>query len=111
VVILLLSGARKIAMTEQKDDEQIRREFELRRLRQLLAIAATFIFLLMLALISNRPDIFGEFARNDILATQILLLASFVGFSAFNWKCPSCKTYLGPDIGRRVCKQCGTRLR
>ena len=98
-------------MTEQKDDEQIRRDFALRLRRQLIAIPATFIFLLMLALISNRPDIFGEFARNDILAAQILLLALFVGFSAFNWKCPSCKTYLGPDLGRRVCKQCGTRLR
>ncbi len=98
-------------MTQQRDDDQIKRDFAMRRRRQLLAIPATFIFLLMLALISNRPDVFGEFSRNDILATQILLLASFVGFSAINWKCPSCKTYLGPDLGRRICKQCGARLR
>jgi len=98
-------------MTQQRDDDQIRRDFALRRRRQLLAIPATFIFLLMLAMIPRHPDIFGEFSRNDILAAQILLLASFVGFSALNWKCPSCKTYLGPDLNRRICKQCGTKLR
>jgi len=89
----------------------MRKDFALRRRRQLLAIPATFLFLLMLALIYNRPDIFGEFSKNDILAAQILLLAAFAGFSAFNWKCPSCKTHLGPDLGRRICKHCGTRLR
>jgi hypothetical protein len=95
---------------EQRDDEQIRLQFALRRRRQILASAATFIFLLLLALLDRRPDIFGHLARNDILAAQIVLLGVFIWFSIYNWRCPSCKNNLGPDINRRVCRQCKARL-
>jgi rRNA maturation endonuclease Nob1 len=27
-----------------------------------------------------------------------------------NWRCPSCKKYLGKNINRHTCKQCGNRL-
>jgi len=95
---------------KQIDDEQIRLDFARRRRHQLFAIAATFIFLLLLALLDRRYDIFGEFARNDILAAQIILLGAFIWFSIYNWRCPSCKNNLGPDINRRVCRQCKARL-
>lgn len=95
---------------EQKDSAQIKLEFALRRRRQLLAIVATFIFLLLLALLDRRQDIFVVFARNDILAAQIILLGAFIWFSIYNWRCPSCKNNLGPDINRRVCRQCKARL-
>jgi rRNA maturation endonuclease Nob1 len=40
-----------------------------------------------------------------------VVIIAFIGFSAFNWRCPSCKRYLGADINRHMCKKCGTRLR
>ena len=95
---------------EQKDSAQIKLEFALRRRRQILAIVVTFIFLLLLALLDRRQDIFVVFARNDILAAQIILLGAFIWFSIYNWRCPSCKNNLGPDINRRVCRQCKARL-
>jgi len=98
-------------MTQKKDNKQIMRDFRLRQSRQFLAIAAMLLLLLLLALLYKRPDIFGEFSKNTIFAAQIVLIAAFIGFSAFNWRCPSCKKYLGKDISRRICKQCGTRLR
>ncbi len=100
---------RDLAMTI-KNDEQIKMEFARRRRRQLIAMVATLILLLSLGLVSKRPDIFGEYARNDILAAQILLVCGFLWFSMFNWRCPACKKSIGPDFSRRVCRHCGARL-
>jgi hypothetical protein len=96
---------------QKRDDKQILREFRLRQSRQFLAIAVTLVLILFLALLNKRPDLFGEFSRNTIFEAQIFVIAAFVGFSSLNWRCPSCKKYLGSDINRRKCKQCGTRLR
>jgi hypothetical protein len=96
---------------QERDNKQIMRDFGLRHARQLLAIAATLFLLLFLAWLYKHPDLIGNFSKNTIFAAQIVLIAVFIGFSALNWRCPSCKKYLGNDIGRRICKHCGTRLR
>jgi hypothetical protein len=98
-------------VTQKRDDKQIMRDFGLRQNRQFLAIAVTLFLLLFLALLYKRPDLFGEFSKNAIFTAQIMIIAVFIGFSAFNWRCPLCKKYLGRNINKRVCKQCGTRLR
>ena len=109
--IFLFSGKRKIAMMQKRDNNKIMRDFRLRQSRQFLAIAVTLVLVLFLTLLYKRSNLFGEFSKDTIFAAQIVLIAVFIGFSAFNWRCPSCKKYLGPDINRRICKQCGTRLR
>ncbi len=86
------------------------RDFGLRRSRQHLAIAASLFLLLFLTLLYGRPNLLGEFSKNTIMAAQLVVIAAFIGFSAYNWRCPSCNKYLGGDINRRRCKQCGTRL-
>jgi hypothetical protein len=96
---------------QKKDNKQIMQDFGLRQSRQFLAIAATLFLLLFLALLYKRPDLFGEFSKDTIFTVQIMLIVAFIGFSAFNWRCPACKKYLGTNINRRICKQCGTRLR
>jgi len=96
---------------QKRANKQIMQDFGLRLSRQFLAIAATLFLLLFLVLLYKRPDLFGEFSKNTIFAAQIMLIVAFIGFSAFNWRCPSCKKYLGTNINRRICKQCGTRLR
>jgi hypothetical protein len=98
-------------MMQERDNKRIMRDFGLRRGRQFLAIAATMVLLLLLVLLHKHPDLIGEFSRDTIFAGQIVLIAAFIGFSAFNWRCPSCKKYLGSNISRRICKNCGTRLR
>ena len=85
-------------------------DFRLRQSRQLLAMALTLFLLLFLVLIYKRSDIFGEFSKNNIVASQIILIGVFIGFSAINWRCPSCNKYLGGDINKRICKKCGIRL-
>jgi hypothetical protein len=99
------------AMMQKKDGKQIMREFGLRQSRQFLAIAVILLLLLFLTLLYRRHDIFGVFTKEAVIAAQILLITAFIGFSVFNWRCPSCKKYLGGDINRRICKKCGARLR
>lgn len=95
---------------QKRDLEQIMRDFRLRQSRQLLAIAAALFLILLLALLNKRPDIFGELSKDTIVGAQLLVIAAFIGFSASNWRCPSCKKYLGGNINRYGCKHCGTRL-
>ena len=100
-------------MAQGSDDrgKQIMREFLLRQSRQFLAIALTILILLFLLLLYKRHDFFGELPKNIITEAEIVVIIAFIGFSAFNWRCPSCKRYLGADINRHMCKKCGTRLR
>ncbi|MDH5768052.1 MAG: hypothetical protein OEZ31_03730 [Nitrospirota bacterium] len=98
-------------MKQKRDNEQVMRNFGVRQARQFLAIAVMLVLLLFLVLLYKHPDLIGEFSKNTIFAAQIVLIAVFIGFSAFNWRCPSCKKYLGTDSNRRICKKCGTRLR
>ena len=98
-------------MTQKRDNNQIMQDFRLRKGRQLVAIAAALLLIIFLALLHNRPDLFGQLPKNTILATQLIVIAAFIGFSSSNWRCPSCKKYLGPDINRHICRKCGTRLR
>jgi len=92
------------------DDKKIITEFRLRQGRQFLAISVTLLLVIFLTLLYKRPDLFGEFSRETVSITQIVLIAAFIGFSSFNWRCPSCKKYLGNNIGRQRCRRCGTRL-
>ena len=96
---------------QRRDDQQIMREFGVRQSRQFLAIAVALILLLLLTLIYKRTDLFGTLSKDHIFAAQVVVIAAFIGFSAFNWRCPSCRKYLGTDIARRICRRCGTRLR
>ena len=97
-------------MMQKSDDSQIKRDFRLRQSRQLLAIAVALLGIVILALVHKRHDLFGEFPKSTIFGLQLVVIAVFAGFAAVNWRCPSCKKYLGHDINRRICKKCGAGL-
>lgn len=96
---------------QKRDDKQIAREFWLRQGRQLLAIAVALFLVLLLAVVYKRHDLFGEYSKKTLITAQLVVITAFIGFTAINWRCPSCKKYLGGDIHKRVCRHCGTRLR
>jgi hypothetical protein len=98
-------------LMQKRDEKEIIREFRLRQSRQFLAIGITMLLLIVLTLFYKRPDFFGSFSKYTIFAAQLILIAAFIAFSVFNWRCPSCKKYLGNDIARQSCRQCKTRLR
>ncbi len=72
-------------MKQKRDNEQVLRDFGVRQARQFLAIAVMLVLLLFLVLLYKRPDLLGEFSKNTIFAAQIMLIAVFIGFSAFSW--------------------------
>jgi hypothetical protein len=92
-------------------DKEIARKFWLRQGRQILAIAAALFLVLLMAVLYKRHDLFGEFSNNTLVTAQLVVIAAFIGFTAFNWRCPRCNKYLGPNISSRTCRHCRTRLR
>lgn len=96
---------------EKKDRNRTMQDFRLRQNRQFIAIAAALFLVLLSAVIYRRPDLFGEFSKSTLFGAQVAIIAAFIGFTGFNWRCPSCTRYLGNDINRRICKKCGARLR
>jgi hypothetical protein len=95
----------------KRDDQQVKREFWLRQGRQLLAIAVALFLVLLIAVVYKRRDLFGEYSKDTLVAVQLVVITAFIGFTAINWRCPSCKKYLGVDIYKRACRHCKTRLK
>jgi hypothetical protein len=97
-------------MAQNKDPQQILQEFRARQSRQFIAIAATLFGVLLCAVIYKRPDLFGEYSKGALFGAQAIVIASYIGFTAYNWTCPSCGKHLGTDINRKICKKCRARL-
>jgi hypothetical protein len=95
----------------RKDGGQIMQEFGVRRGRQLLAIGVALFLVFFLAMLHKGPTVLGESSKDTLFGLQVIVIAAFIGFSGFNWRCPSCDKYLGNDINRRLCRKCGSRLR
>jgi hypothetical protein len=95
----------------RKDEQQVISEFGVRRTRQLFIMGAAIFFVFFLALVHDRPALFGEFSKNAIFTAQAVIIALFVGFSSYNWRCPSCGKFLQKDVFISSCKHCGSRLR
>lgn len=93
-----------------RDKHQTMREFHARQNRQIIAIAAALFLVLLLAAVYKRPDLFGAYDKVTLFTFQAVFIASFAGFTAWNWRCPSCDTFLSSDITRRRCKRCGAQL-
>jgi hypothetical protein len=93
----------------QNDGRHIMQDFEVLRARQIFAIVVALCLVLFLALLHR--GIRGEFSQDSLSGAQVVVVAAFIGFSGFNWRCPSCKKYLGNGMNRRVCRKCGSRLR
>jgi hypothetical protein len=98
-------------MMSKKDGREITEDFGVRRRRQLFAIGVAVFLVFFLAMLHKRPMVPGEFSKNTIFGAQVIVIAAFIGFSSFNWRCPSCNKFLGNDIGLRTCRKCGSRLR
>jgi len=41
----------------------------------------------------------------------VVLVVGLLAFSLWNWRCPSCRAYLGRGLSPRFCRHCGQQLR
>ena len=95
---------------EKKDQNKIALAFYARQNRQIIAVATALFLVLFAAVAYKRPDIFGEISKAALFGAQTVVIAAFVAFTFFNWRCPACGKYLGSDLFRRGCRHCGVRL-
>lgn len=96
-------------MNDQRSNE-ISRRYTLIKSRQQLAIVAAACCVIVLAVMAKRPDLFFEISRHTAFKLQAIVILLFVNFTALNWRCPSCRKYLGHDLGKKICRKCGARL-
>jgi len=97
-------------MTNQKKDDKIREEYRARQSRQIVAIAVVMFLMFLAAVLYKRPDLLGAFSGGTLFGLQAIGIASFLGFTAYNWRCPSCDKHLGGNVHRQRCGKCGARL-
>jgi hypothetical protein len=95
---------------KNKNHEEIVRRFATIRARQFLAIALAVSLAIVIAVVFKRPDLFGVLSKKTSLLLLAVTMLAFVNFSSYNWRCPSCRKYLGNDIARNRCKSCGIKL-
>lgn len=91
--------------------EQVRTEFAKRQRRQNVAISAALLLVIVFAILYARPGWLGPNSRGTIFFAQVVVIASFFGFTYHNWRCPACNRPLGGDLYRRICGKCRARLR
>lgn len=99
-----------MAQDENSSPDRVRRMFRVRQTRQIIAIAVALFLVVLVAAVHKRPDLFGDHPRGLLFGLQALAIASFLGFTAANWRCPACGSFLGSDIHRTHCRKCGNRL-
>ena len=98
-------------MTKRKrDPKEIMLEFKARQDRQIVAIAVAMFCMLLAAVLYKRPDFLGAFSGRTLYGFQAISIASFLVYTAFNWRCPSCDKHLGGNVHRQHCGKCGSRL-
>lgn len=97
-------------MKQRKDEEHVFRQFSIIKSRQLIATLLALSAVIVLAVVSKRPDLFGSLTKASAMKAQLFIILLFINFTAFNWKCPSCRKYLGSDIKKPTCRKCGVRL-
>jgi hypothetical protein len=94
----------------KKDQNDIKREFRLRQTRQIIAMAVALFLVMLAAVLYKRPDLVGALSKGTLFGLQAISIAAFLGYTAYNWRCPSCDKHLGGNVHRQRCSKCGATL-
>ncbi len=95
---------------QKQDPNKIKREFRQRQTRQIIAMTVALFLVLLAAVLYKRPDFLGAFSGRTLFGLQAITIAAFLGYTAYNWRCPSCDKHLGSNIHKQRCGKCGTPL-
>lgn len=96
---------------EQQEKDIIIKKFSQIKKRQLIMVVPVLLALLLLFVQSGNPDYALLGVSGSLLG--ILALAVIFGvlvFSFINWRCPSCRAYLGKGLGPKFCPKCGVKF-
>lgn len=103
-------------MGQQQRDEQIVQEFKRRRTRQWIVTILTIGLLAPIVAITTKyPEVmrgasFWGIPSIVLALIQLAALLGCIGFTYFNWRCPSCNKLLRQHH-TNLCARCGVALR
>lgn len=94
-----------------KNNESITRQFKRKRTIQDVILVLIFAALFGALWLSNNRD----YLKDDsirLAVTMAICTASIGGllFYYLNWRCPSCRKYMGRQRNPQKCPRCGVRL-
>ncbi len=93
-------------------NEEIKQEYKKRRTRQLLIGIPLFPIAFSMGLLRRSDTVLFEGIPNSTLSmVGLIVILAALAFSFYNWRCPSCKGYLGRGFNPRHCHKCGCELR
>ena len=98
-------------MEQSHPDPSVTDEFQKRKLRQMMAaIPGVLVIVFLLAAEKAGPEGLVGIPIFVLGPVGIAIILAIVAFSLFNWRCPSCKKYLGKRMSPRFCAKCGVQL-
>jgi hypothetical protein len=90
----------------------IRKQYETRRLRQLIVIVPVIPMILAFATANEETKaVLGFIPIHIYTPILFVVLVAALVFSVVNWRCPACNTYLGKRADPKFCDKCGVRLK
>lgn len=94
------------------ETNEVKIEFKKRKKRQLLIAIPLIPSIFLIAFMGEIQTeiIQGVSNLHLIIGAGVLIVLGLI-FSLINWRCPSCKTYLGKRFNPKFCASCGVELR
>lgn len=103
-------------MAQQQRNEQVIQEFKRRRTRQwIVSILTIGLLAPIVAITTKHPEVmrgasFRGIPSIVLALIQLTALLGVVGFTSYNWRCPSCNKLLRQHH-TNLCARCGVPLR
>lgn len=91
---------------------KIKEEFKRRKKRQLMLAIPLIPCIFMVVLMGdNEAQILESITNFQLLIGALVIIVIGLILSMINWRCPSCKSYLGKRMNPQFCSNCGVELR
>jgi len=89
----------------------VMQEFKRRRKRQLILAVPLVAVMLVFFWVSDHQNtpVLG-LQPSQFIWVMLAFVVFALAFSLYNWRCPSCNSYLGKRINPSFCSSCGTKL-
>ena len=98
-------------MEQRHPDSGVLAEFKKRKTRQLIAAIPAVLMILLLVGAQETGWIgLAGIPATVLQPVAVAIILAVVAFSLLNWRCPSCKAYLGKRINPRFCAKCSEQL-
>jgi uncharacterized membrane protein YkvI len=91
---------------KEMEEKHIQKEFARKKMIQYIAYGLAMVVIVLVAVGKS-----GQAVSSSLYAWVLVGIAiAAILFSLYNWRCPSCKKYLGRRMGIKVCPECKAKL-